>query len=171
MTLIVVVICFSCNKSDVISSQELISNSESDDQKQNEATWISIGSEKAIGFGFKFFVGHTVQQCGGTCIKIFGEYGHLDCRGFGNICKMKMTANYIEDEISGQEQLVVIELNAFGDELEYQFPDRSFFITNPNNNSELWLNIPEQLLIRDNINNPFVISNIWFSDKPELENH
>ncbi|MDR2972686.1 MAG: hypothetical protein LBU83_12305 [Bacteroidales bacterium] len=159
-----------CNKNEIVSSTDLLSNRESDEKIQNEATWISLGPEKGLGVGFKIFLGHSVKDCGGSCIKILGEYGHIDCVGFGNVCKQKGSAYYFED---GEEEggvLVLVEATTFGDYLEYPFPNRSLFITNPLNNTDLWLNIPKQNLVRNDFEESFMLYNVWFSEDPELEN-
>jgi len=164
------VFILSCNKSDVISSQDLSLDAENDDLKQNEATWLNIGSQKGLGIGLKIFVGHTVQQCGGKCMKIFGEYGHIDCRGYGNVCNYSVIAYCSVGSDPDYMTLTLTDPNAFGEDLEYQLPDRSFLITNPKNNTEFWLNLPEQILERTDQETPFVIQNIWFSEEQELEN-
>jgi len=160
----------SCNKSDVISFQDFSSKKENDDLKRNEATWSSLGPEKLWGLNFRLFLGHTVEQCGGKCVKFFGQYGHVDCRGFGNVCNLKVSAYYSVSQNPDYVTLTLTDVDALGTDLEYPFPERSFYITNPQNNTELWLNIPEQTLERTNTAEPFVIENIWFSEEQELEN-
>ena len=164
------VFIFSCNKSEIISSQESFSNTENDELKQNEATWVSLGPEKAMGFNFRLFVGHTAQDCGGKCVKFFGDSGHVDCRGFGNVCKYKVSGYFSGGQVIDSLTITLVEADVFGTDLEYPLPDRSFYITNPQNNAELWLNIPEQILMRTNSDEPFVIYNVWFSEEQELEN-
>jgi len=161
---------FSCNKSEPISSQNTPSNTEIDDQNQNEATWTSSGQEKGATFSLKLTIGHTVQQCGGKCIKIFGDYGHIDCRGFGNICNFKVNANYLFFPNDNGGTLTLDEVNELGDDLVFPFPNRSLKITNPQNNNDLWLNIPEQVLTRTNVAESFILLGVWFSENPELVN-
>lgn len=161
---------FSCSKSDVISSSNFNANNENIEMKQNEATWIS-NHDHSKGFllNLKFFIGHTAEQCGNRCVKILGVPMHLDCRGFGNICNhivnVEVATDMYDDLI-----LILTDLDSFGDFEEFQFPDRSFFITNPQNNTELWLNIPEQVLCRNSSDTSIIMCNIWFSEESELEN-
>jgi hypothetical protein len=168
--LFVSIFILSCNKSEVISSQEFSLNTENDDLKRNEATWINLGPEKVMGLGFKIFVGHTAKDCGGKCLKIFGEYGHADCRGFGHVCNRSVSAYYSTGPDPDFLTLILTEADAFGEDLQYPLPNRSLYITNPQNNTELWLNIPEQILERTDAEESFVIQNAWFSEEQELEN-
>jgi len=155
---------FSCSKNEIGS----FTNTENDNPKRNEATWISSNHSKGLDIKIKIFVGHTASECGGKCIKIFGEYGHADCRGFGNTCNLTTSAHFSNQ--NGAFVLILTDPNAFGAFLDFHFPDRSLFITNPQNSNELWLNIPEQLLIKDDEEDVFIIHDIWFSEEAELEN-
>jgi|GEM_PF-2194560 len=159
-------IFFSCSKSEIVSSSDPLSNNENDDLKRNEATWISLDHSKGLQIKIKISVGHTVGDCGNKCVKVFGEYGHIDCRGFGNVCNHTITAQLV----NGGTTLILTDPDVFGAFLDFDFPDRSLFITNPQNSDELWLNIPEQLLIKDDEEDVFIIHNIWFSEEAELDN-
>jgi len=161
-------IFFSCNKTDVITSPDLKNNSESDTQKLNEATWTCDNNSKSWFLKLLFLAGHTIDKCGGKCVKIFGEYGHIDCRGFGDACANAVAARLEMDE--NGYYLVLTDPDALGEYLEFDFPDRSLFITNPQNNTDLWLNIQEQVLSRESFELPFIIHEVWFSENPELEN-
>ena len=163
----------------MLSSPDLSLNDESGNQKQNEATWISADDSKRWNIRLKVWVGHSIRQCGGKCIKLFWEWGHIDCRGFGDICE-RSAGGALSIAGDGNGYIITLEnpdeLGEFlpTDEtkeiLEYPFPDRSFFITNPRNKEEQWLNIPEQQLIKYNFKDePVVIYNVWFSEKPKFE--
>lgn len=167
----IALIAFACNKSENVISSELISNHENDDDlKTNEATWIySHDDSKFLYLKMQISIGHTSNQCGNKCVKIFGQPGHIDCRGFGNVCSKIVDVHY-SMEPNGDLRLILCDTAVFGESLDMLLPDRTLFITNPQNNNELWLNIPEQLLIRDSESVPFVIHDIWFSENPELEN-
>jgi hypothetical protein len=168
-TLLLAFIFFSCSKNETASSSDPLSNNENDDLKRNEATWVSSDPSKGLPqIKIKIFLGHTVNDCGGTCVKIFGVPMHIDCRGFGNVCNHIVSA-LLSDQ-GGMYILTLTDPDALGAFLDFDFPDRSLFITNPLNSNELWLNIPEQLLIKDEEEDVFVIHNIWFSENPELEN-
>jgi hypothetical protein len=162
---------FSCSKNEVINSTDLFLDNENNDKmKQNEATWISSSEELSKWWFLKITIkiGHTPADCGNKCVKIFGELGHIDCRGFGNVCTRIANAKLIQD--GGILKLVLEESDALCDDLDFLLPDRTLYITNPLNNTDLWLNIPEQVLLRDNNGVPFEILDIWFSEEPELEN-
>jgi len=159
-------IMLSCNKSEVITSSE---NEGDNNLQRNEATWISKGDQSKLWwFRIKFLIGHTATDCGNKCVKIFGEFGHIDCMGFGNICNRSVTATLVQE--GGCFKLVLDDPDGLGEDLDFSMPDRSLYITNPLNSTDLWLNIPEQTLLRDNNGVPFEILDIWFSEEPELEN-
>jgi len=165
----------SCNKNDVITSSGLLTNNESNDEpKQNVATWISSNENHAKFWYMKISIsiGHNASDCGNKCVKLLGEQGHADCRGFGNICSkiVDVGVEYSSGQNGEGIILTLFDTDVFGETLDFDFPERTFFITNPQNNTDLWLNIPEQLLLRDSIGLPFVIRDIWFSEEPELEN-
>jgi len=167
-----VFITFSCKKSDAIITSGIDSDNESNENiHKNEATWITSGEEgsKWWIFKFKISIGHTAADCGNKCVMAFGEFGHIDCRGFGEVCNHTTTAKLIQST-GGALMLVLEDPDIFGDELDFLFPDRALYITNPQNNTDLWLNIPEQVLLRDSNGVPFEILDIWFSEEPELEN-
>lgn len=146
------------------------------EKKQNEATWMSYENKDLDGgpwFRLKFLVGHTAAQCGGGCIRIFGTTFHIDCVGFGEICNHTVNAELSKSEEKSDSDYYTLTLEGaddLGKFLEYSFSDRTFFITNPQNNTELWLNIPEQVLVRKDFEDLFIIHNVWFSEAPELEN-
>jgi len=163
-------IAISCNKSEESSSSDSNSNTEISISKQNEATWIPSGeNSKKWWLILKFCVGHTSEQCGGRCLKFFGENYHADCRGLGNVCNLTSCVEVAEDFTLDEVVLILKDLDLFGSFEIFPFPDRSLMITNPQNNTELWLNIPEQVLYKDSTLQ-VVFQNVWFSEEPELEN-
>jgi len=163
-------IALSCKKSDVVPSSDWNTNIENDDSKRNEATWIYDDNSKGFMIYFRFWIGHTAEQCGGKCIKLFGEYYHYDCRGFGNVCNHNVIAKLAEGLNGDDLKLILEDYKSLGDFEIFPFPDRSFAITNPQNSSELWLNIPEQMLVIDSLLNQVIFENVWFSEEQELEN-
>jgi hypothetical protein len=161
---IVALIFFSCKKNDVITPHDIIEDTKT---KQNEATWVYDHDSKGWLMRLLFLCGHDISLCGGACMKILGEYGHIDCRGFGDACANSVRAR-IEIDENDNYFLVILDLDVWGDDLEYLFPDRSFYITNPQDNTELWLNVNEQILLREATDLPFIIEEVWFSEEPEL---
>ena len=164
---------FSCNKNDRDDSANKPSENDPNLLKRNEATWITLPDQnnpKKWSINLKIYVGHTINQCGGKCVKIFWEYTHIDCRGFGNVCNYSFSSELSLDTQTGDYELVIINPEELGDFDEFQLPDRCLYITNPQNNTDLWLNIPEQILIQQPSKQPVIIHDIWFSEEPELEN-
>jgi hypothetical protein len=163
------VIFLSCNKLDVITPPATNGNPGGDDLKRNEATWVYDNNSKKWLMRLLYFSGHEITQCGNACVKVLGEWGHIDCRGFGDACASSKKVS-LSSNGDGFYTLTLEDPFGFGEDLEYQFPERSFFVTNPQNSKELWLNIHEQLLVRDSLNLPFIIQDAWFSEEQELEN-
>jgi hypothetical protein len=163
----IIFIVSSCSKSEVITSS---GTENTENLKENTATWISSsdGQSKWWFFKLSIKIGHLVTDCNNSCIMIMGELGHADCMGYGRVCNRTANAMLVQDGSSFS--LVLEDPEAFGYDLNFQFPDRTLFITNPQNNTDLWLNIPEQTLLRDHNGVSFMIQNIWFSEEPELEN-
>ena len=160
------IIC-ACDKSEKVTFSDLNINN----QKQNEATWIHRNDgSKGLPISLKFVIGHTANQCGNACMMIFGQLVHVDCRGFGNICNHTVSAEVFDDLVNNELTLKIIGDDIFGEFEIFPFPDRCFYITNPQNNLELWLNIPEQVLLKDSSGTEIVIYDAWFYEEPELEN-
>ena len=165
------IVSFSCTKHDTILPSNSLANDETSHLKRNEATIIFREGSRGPWYDLRFAVGHTAQQCGGKCIKLFGEYTHVNCVGFGNVCNYRVIVSVDEDgTISGNFKLTTSDVNALGSSLIFPFPDRSLMITNPQNNTDLWLNIPEQVLQRNNENESFIFHDAWFSENAELVN-
>jgi hypothetical protein len=162
-------IIFSCYPSEETSSSDTNNN---DTPNQNVATWIrSDEHSKGFSLRLRFMLGHTAQQCGNRCITVLGQSFHIDCRGFGNICNRVVRVVVHEDENTHELSLTIIDEDDILGGLEiFPFPDRSLYITNPQNNTELWLNIPEQILSMDDLEEEIIIHNVWFSEEQELEN-
>jgi hypothetical protein len=163
------IIILSCNKSENFSLAKPPSGND-DNLRQNSATWTYSENSKKGKLSWKIFVGHSVSDCGGKCIKLFGELGHIDCVGIGNVCSQSVECSIEPGDEDDDFILILDDNNALGAFLEYPFPDRSLMITNPQNNTDLWLNIPEQILIRESEEVPFVVYDAWFSEIAELEN-
>lgn len=113
-----------------------------------------------LGFLLKTKVGHTEEECGGTCF-----YGiHKDCHGFGDLCEMVGRIG-LEPPVSkgGVAYSAVTQYpEDFSDEETFLMPDRSFKIEG----QERWLNIPEQVFLRDIETRCFRIQGITFTDEP-----
>ena len=113
-----------------------------------------------LDFLLKTKVGHTKEECGGTCF-----YGiHKDCHGFGDLCEMVGRIG-LEPPVSkgGVAYSAVTQYpEDFSDEETFLMPDRSFKIEG----QERWLNIPEQVFLRDIETRCFRIQGITFTDEP-----
>ncbi len=120
-------------------------------------------------------VGHKSSDCGGKCKKFGGVWCHLDCQGYGNECGLRAAVNIckaIPDD-STDIYYTGIGINDYEpiEESDFSMPARSFYIEDENlENGYIWLNIPEQLLQRDEESNQFIYKEITFTTEPLFEN-
>jgi len=124
-------------------------------------------------FRMKVKVGHLASQCHPGCLYINGKYYHADCMGQGNICNVTGTVKLtLESTISDINYYNGITLYEYELTIEdyFQFPARSLWVYNEFTGTECWMNIPEQLLIRDSNTHQFLFKGIYFSDKQEFVN-
>ncbi len=120
-------------------------------------------------------VGHSSSECNGCCITYVGKKYHIDCQGFGSNCTSKANVNIskVEPDNPENQEYTATGLNDFEptDEVVYSMPARSYYIED--NSSEtgfIWINIPEQMLERDDESNQFVYFNITFTNEAMFKN-
>ena len=116
-----------------------------------------------LDFLLKTKVGHTKEECGGNCWK----NGHRDCYGFGKACEIEAGIGLHPPISKGGDAFVSYEASAqypedFSDDDEFLMPNRSFKIEG----QESWLNIPEQVFVRDSETRCFRIHGITFTKEP-----
>lgn len=120
-------------------------------------------------------VGHKSSDCGGKCRYGNGTHYHASCQGFGSECYLRASINIskaIPDDTT-DNYYTAIGINDYEpiEESDFSMPARSFYIEDENlENGYIWLNIPEQLLQRDEESNQFVYKEITFSSEPLFEN-
>jgi len=120
--------------------------------------------------------GHTASDCGGNCTVLNGVRTHVDCQGAGNKCGLIATINISKNK---PDDVTDIYYNGIGinnyepiDEgSTFNMPARSLYIEDDNfENGFIYLNIPEQILQRNEETNLFIYKDITFSDSPLFEN-
>ncbi len=136
-------------------------------EMDNVAIPILTDEKDAFYYEVKVKVGHPAESCQG-CVYINGKLYHVDCQGYGNYCNPGGT---IRVEREGKNPVYhAITLNAydFTDLDTFFMPDRSLLILN--NEEKIWINIPEQMMVRDVIRGNFTIENITYDDHPLFVN-
>ena len=117
--------------------------------------------------------GHNSSECGGGCVYAGGVRKHLNCQGFGSSCGLKASVCISKLDVDSSNNYVAIGLNDFEptDEDAFYMPARSFYIEDETTeNGYYWLNIPEQVLVRDTLSNQFLYYNLSFTEDALFEN-
>lgn len=120
-------------------------------------------------------VGHKSSVCNNSCICVNGKRVHLNCQGYGSECSLRASVNVskvIPDDNS-DIYYTAMGINDYEpiEDSTFNMPARSFYIEDENlENGFVWLNIPEQVLLRDDETNLFVYKDITFTAEPLFEN-
>lgn len=122
---------------------------------------------KESGYLLTIRIGHSVTDCGGRCITVNGKSYHINCMGNGHVC-LKSAAVTL-DQVG--TDITVTTTDTFGLTTEDFFfmPDRSLDYMDADNNP-VYLNIPEQLVFRDNATQQFTFTGLFITDDPEYTN-
>lgn len=129
------------------------------------------GNTKSLdgAHGIKFKVGHPATNCPG-CVTIGGILQHVDCMGSGNDCVLSANVNVSSSSTkSTVYHAITIDEYDLTTEDFFQMPARSLFVDDGSEN-EMWLNIPEQLAVRDSVTGQFMFEGLFYSDYPAYEN-
>jgi len=150
------VLCFSCSKN------ENKENTES--SMPNSAKLISDTKGKQT-YGITVKIGHTAVGCSG-CVTSGGLSFHVECQGAGSACEKTVIVG-----ISSSGGVTYYGIVDDPDDLTYDdsflMPNRSLYIIGSNGE---FLNIPEQMLYRDDETGTFIFYDIFFSDVQMFEN-
>jgi hypothetical protein len=118
-----------------------------------------LSNEKGMMYRGSFNVGHSSGSCSG-CVTLGGVCFHVDCQGGGNYCSLSAAFKLIA---SNRNDYYCVILNP--DELTHEdfflMPDRSLYVEGTQGR---FLNIPEQLVYRDDETGTFTFYDVFFSD-------
>lgn len=120
-------------------------------------------------------VGHKSTVCGGKCTWSGNGWVHQDCMSYGSDCSKSSTVSVsknIPDDITDIYYTAtgIYEYEPTEDSIFY-LPARSLYIENDTcENGYIWLNIPEQVLRRNEVSNQFIYNEISFTAEPLFEN-
>lgn len=145
----------------------------------NNATGHNMGNLKSLpgysgNYALSSKVGHNSSECSG-CVMIGGARKHVDCQAWGNKCgsNASVAISKVEPDNQENQEYAATGLNDYEptDEAFYYMPARSFYIENSEfENGYIWINIPEQMLERDDESNQFKYVNITFTNEAMFEN-
>jgi hypothetical protein len=120
-------------------------------------------------------VGHDKSVCGGACRSANGIPYHVDCEGGGTACLLRASINIsklIPDDLY-DIYYKGIGINTYEptEASNYYLPSRSLYIEDETfENGYIYLNIPNQLLEREEESGQFIYKDITFSESPLFEN-
>jgi hypothetical protein len=129
---------------------------------------ISVQTGEKTGNSYYIFVnlGHSANGCPG-CILFYGSWIHVDCQGRGDSCRTAaaVTLNQVNNDITATTT------DTFGltNQDFFNMPARSLNYTDESNN-RIYLNIPAQLIYRDEETQQFTFTGLSFSDRPMYTN-
>jgi len=147
----VFILCFACSKNENGDATESLLS--------NTAKLISDtkgGDIYLLGFS----VGHSGSGCGG-CVTSGGQHAHVDCQGAGNACRIGAAMSVSSNSKDGIYLGIIENPDELTDGESFIMPDRSLYIIG---SSGEFLNIPEQVVFRDEETGAFVFYDIFFSD-------
>lgn len=108
-------------------------------------------------------VGHSITDCGGSCVTMLGKPYHINCMGYGRVCLTSAAISL--DQIGTDITATTTDTFGLTSEDFFLMPDRSLEYTDVNNN-RIYLNIPEQLVLRDTVTQQFTFTGLSFSEGP-----
>lgn len=169
---IAIIFISSCQK------DKTLVNSISNKTKSN-STAFKIGGLKTSGFEGSYMlsslIGHNVSVCNGKCIYINGTYYHVNCQGYGSTCNISAHVSITKAQPNNDSDPYYIGIVDNTDEPStdsiFNMPSRSFYIENTEyENGYIWLNVPEQILLRDEFTHKFIYYYITFTTEQVYEN-
>lgn len=128
----------------------------------------NIGGTGSVIYNIKTKTGHSGENCPG-CVAVGGTLVHIDCMGVGTVCELSATISTHATLENGIYSMTTSDPYEFGNEDIFFMPDRSLFVEMIEN-EEFWMNIPEQLVVKDNETGQFILQGIYFTNYPVYTN-
>lgn len=113
-------------------------------------------------------IGHLITDCGGGCITINGKNYHADCMGIGHVCLNSAAVTL--DQVGSVVTATTTDTFGLTNQDFFNMPARSLNYTDESNN-RIYLNIPAQLVYRDEETQQFTFTGLSFSDGPVYTNN
>lgn len=138
----------------------------SEQSNLNRAVLIHTCEKTSNDYVLFVFLGHDATGCPG-CILFNGKRIHVNCQGRGNACYSSAAVSL--NQVGADLTATTTDTFGLTSEDFFNMPDRSLSYTEENNN-EIFLNIPAQLVFRDPITQQFTFTGLFFSDAAEYTN-
>ena len=108
-------------------------------------------------------IGHSITDCGGSCITISGKPYHVNCMGDGHVC-LNSAAVTLE-QVGTVVTATTTDTFGLTNQDFFLMPDRSLSYMDGDDN-QMYLNIPAQLVFRDEDTQQFTFTGLSFSEAP-----
>jgi len=151
-----ILLFFACSKKEITEMAAF--------DKSNSAQLLS--DEKEMIFYVEIRVGHNGDGCNG-CVTTGGTNHHVDCKGYGTYCVVSANLSLAAEGEDGYYYGIVLNPDEFCDDDFFLMPNRSLYIEESKGK---FLNIPEQMVYRDEETGVFIFYDIFFSDSQIFEN-
>ena len=123
---------------------------------------------KGAGYLLVTTIGHLSSDCGGQCITINGTKCHLDCMGYGNVCRQ--AASVVINQVGLSVTATTTDTFGLTSEDFFLMPDRSLDYEDEKGN-HIFLNIPGQMVYRDTATQQFTFTGLSFSSTAAYSNN
>ncbi|MDR2010232.1 MAG: hypothetical protein LBQ22_07100 [Bacteroidales bacterium] len=155
--LLMLFVLFSCTKTENNSFDDYKHRAVPIEVENNLKNFTTYASG---GYSLTSYFGHSASGCSG-CITFEGKPIHIDCMGPGGVCTKVVAVMVYSSGASSYKAATTTKYDLTDGDIFYM-PDRSFFVQEKES-KQLWLNIPEQLSIRDTSTMQFTFDDVFFS--------
>lgn len=135
----------------------------------NVAIPIMTDDKSSFYYEVKLRIGHPAEGCPG-CVMVNGFLCHIDCQGYGCYCNPDATVKVERDGKSPTFHAITLNAYDLTDADSFFMPSRSLLILDENE-EKVWINIPEQMMVRDLIRGNFTIEGITYDAQPLFANN
>ena len=137
----------------------------------NYATVGNSSKENGKPIEITYTVGHDASECNNACLTFNGVPYHEDCQGQGNACVVTIRIWPIGGQPKGETFSALVDtVWSLTTEDFFNMPDRSLLVLDAPSENETYLNIPKQLVFRDNETQQFTFTGLFFSNTPAYNN-
>ena len=116
---------------------------------------------KEDGYLLVTTIGHLSSDCGGRCITIDGTKCHIDCMGYGNVCRQ--ATSVVLNQVGPAVTATTTDTFGLTSEDFFLMPSRSLEYVDEKG-SHIFLNIPGQMVYRDTATQQFTFTGLSFSN-------
>ena len=160
LTILAAILIGACEKEGARTASEVQSTNRvitiPSDGKARSSTILLIG------------IGHDGSNCSG-CVMYSGKLYHVDCMGDGNYCATAAAVSL--DQIGTDITATTTDTFGLTSEDFFLMPDRSLYSETADNNDRIYLNIPGQMVYRDNTTLQFTFTGLSFTVGPIYSNN